>query len=138
MTEITYKDTHDLPKELLCDLFLSVDWKSANYPSRLVKAIKGSDTVITAWTNDQLIGLVNAIDDGEMTAYIHYLLVNPEYQGLGIGTELMQRISAKYTDYLYTIVIAESEELVAYYESIGFSRELGHTAMFRMNYANKE
>lgn len=65
------------------DLFQSVNWLSARYPQRLLKALNQCETVFTAWDGGNLVGLVNAIDDGELTAYVHYLCVRPEYQGKG-------------------------------------------------------
>lgn len=67
-----------------------------------------------------MVGLVNAIDDSELTACIQYLCVNPEYQGQGIDKNLLQRIKDKYRDYLYIILIAENEDLVKYYSQNGF------------------
>lgn len=77
---IVYKDTHDFSREQLEDLFLSVEWSSGHYPDKLVTAMKNFETVFSAWVGDKLIGMICAMDDGVMTAYIHYLLVNPEYQ----------------------------------------------------------
>ena len=39
----------------------------------------GSSTVFSAWDGDRLVGLVRVIDDTEMVAYMHYVLVDPEY-----------------------------------------------------------
>lgn len=36
------------------------------------------------------------LDDGETVAFLHYLLVDPAYQGQHIGQELMERILEKY------------------------------------------
>ena len=62
-------------------LFLSVNWESGNYPDKLVRAFNNSSHIISAWDENRLVGLVRAIDDGETIAFIHYLLVDPEYQG---------------------------------------------------------
>ena len=83
--ELTYKYDKSYTADDLEQLFLSVNWLSGKYPVRLKKALDNCETVITAWKDDRLIGLVNSIDDGELTAYVHYLCVNPEYQGIGIG-----------------------------------------------------
>ncbi len=117
---ITYTDTKNYTTKDLQDLFQSVGWLSANYPERLKKALDNSETVFTAWDDKKLVGLVNAIDDSELTAYVHYLCVNPKYQGQGIGKGLLQRIKEKYKDYLYIILIAENEQLVKYYSQNGF------------------
>ncbi len=118
---IAYKSDNDYTSDDLKELFLSVDWLSGKYPERLKKALDHCETVITAWDNHKLVGLINAIDDGELTAYVHYLCVNPEYQGNGIGRELLKQIKEKYREYLYIIVIAENEGLIAYYKNHGFA-----------------
>lgn len=117
---LTYTDVKKYTVRDLQELFQSVGWLSANYPERLKKALDNSETVFTAWDDEKLVGLVNAIDDSELTAYVHYLCVNPIYQGQGIGKELLLRIKEKYKDYLYIILIAENEALVKYYSQNGF------------------
>lgn len=124
---ITYRETKAFHKDELFELFHSVGWLSANYPERLVKAINGSDTVISAWDGGRLVGLVNALDDGELTAYAHYLLVNPAYHGMGIGSELARRLKVRYAGYLYLILVAEKQENVAFYEKHGFAVADGAT-----------
>ena len=120
--KITYSDTKDFGEEDLKNLFLSVDWSSGNYPDRLVIGMKNSGAVFTAWDDEKLVGLINALDDGIMTAYVHYLLIDPEYQGKGIGRELVHRISQKYKDYLRIVLIAYDKE-IDFYKNCGF--ELG-------------
>lgn len=117
---LAYTDVKKYTARDLQELFQSVGWLSANYPERLKKALDNSETVFTAWDDDKLVGLVNAIDDSELTAYVHYLCVNPIYQGQGIGKELLLRIKDKYKNYLYIILIAENEQLVKYYSQNGF------------------
>lgn len=118
--EILYKRDNSYSADDVKELFLSVDWLSGKYPERLKRALDNCETVITAWDGNKLIGLINTIDDGELTVYVHYLCVNPEYQGLGIGGELLKQIKEKYRDYLYIIVIAENKELIEYYKKNGF------------------
>lgn len=117
---LTYMDDKKYTARDLQELFRSVGWLSANYPERLKKALDHSETVFTAWDDEKLVGLVNAIDDSELPAYVHYLCVNPQYQGRGIGKNLLQRIKEKYKDYLYIILIAENEQLVNCYSQNGF------------------
>ena len=51
-------------------------WVSGQYPQRLYKALLHSSTVLTVWDGDRLIGLIRALDDSEMLAQIHYVLVH--------------------------------------------------------------
>lgn len=130
--KIDYRTGKNFEEGQLKELFESVGWLSAKYSERLVKALANSDTVISAWDGDRLIGLVNAIDDGELTAYVHYLLINPEYQNCGIGTELAIRIKKVYEGYLYLVLTAENKGLISFYEKLGFSAiEDGTPMVFR-------
>ena len=126
---IEYKDTKEFTAEELERLFLSVKWSSGAYPDRLVVALRNSDTVLSAWDGQRLVGLINVLDDSIMTAYIHYLLVDPEYQGHGIGRELTRRVLDRYKDYL-RILLVSYEDGVAFYESLGFKTGHGKYPMF--------
>jgi len=117
---IVYKDTKKFEAKDLQALFLSVKWSSGRYPEKLVVAMENSGAVFTAWDGDKLVGLINALDDGIMTAYVHYLLVNPAYHGHGIGKALLRRIVDTYKDYLRILLISYSDE-VGFYENCGFS-----------------
>lgn len=55
------------------------------YPQKLYKALMNSQTVLTVWDDARLVGLIRVLDDSEMLAQIHYVLVHPEYQGRGIA-----------------------------------------------------
>ena len=76
---IEYKEIHEFEAEQLKDLFLSVEWSSGHYPDKLVVAMKNFQTVYSAWEGEKLVGMICAMDDGIMNAYVHYLLVNPQY-----------------------------------------------------------
>ena len=127
--EIIYKDTHEFTAEQLEDLFLSVKWSSGAYPDKLQIAMRNFSTVYTAWDGDRLVGLCCAMDDGIMTAYIHYLLVRPEYQDIGIGRTLIGRMKETYQDYLRIVLVAYNKE-VRFYEACGFDRAVDASAMF--------
>ncbi|MCM1334398.1 MAG: GNAT family N-acetyltransferase [Bacteroides sp.] len=127
--KIEYRFIKNFTEEDLERLFRSVNWVSANYAGRLVKAMKNSDTVVSAWAEGELVGLVNALDDGELTAYIHYLLVDPRYQGKGIGSAMLKLLQKKYKNYLYLILIAENKEVVRFYEKMDFQRADGAVPM---------
>ena len=126
---IEYREIHDFDQDELQSLFLSVEWSSGHYPEKLVEAMKNYETVISAWDGERLVGLICAMDDGCMTAYIHYLLVRPEYQSTGIGRELVERAVAKYSDYLRIVLVAYNEE-TGFYEACGFKKAEDATPMF--------
>lgn len=130
---ISYKMTKIFDEAQLEKLFKSVGWRSASVPERLVKAMRGSDSVFSAWDGDNLVGLANVISDGEMTAYVHFLLVDPLYQGQKIGTELMEKVKERYRKFVTLLLIAENKPLIDYYQNLGFSTTDG-THMATINY----
>jgi len=127
---IYYKtDLENITQESLQELFLSVEWESGKFPNELLKAIVGSHSVITAWDGEKLIGLINALSDGALTAYFHYMLVHPNYQGKKIGKEMMEMMLDKYKGYQTKVLIAYPN-VIEFYENFGFKTEDGTTPMF--------
>ena len=129
MKNIQYKTTKNFSENELKELFLSVNWSSGNYPEKLVKAMENSSSVFSAWDGEKLVGLINILDDGIMTAYAHYLLITPEYQHIGIGENLIKLVADKYKDYLRIILIAYDKE-IGFYEHCGFTVGEGKVPMF--------
>lgn len=134
---ITYTDEKKFTQQSIQSLFLSVGWISGKYPSRLYKALKNSSTVLTAWDDSQLVGLVRILDDSEMLAYMHYVLVRPDYQGQGIAGTLVEMAKEKYKDYLYIEVMPEERKNAAFYEKHGFQIMEDGVAMQLCNFSNQ-
>ncbi|MEG0615461.1 MAG: GNAT family N-acetyltransferase [Oscillospiraceae bacterium] len=127
--DIVYKEIKELGEKDLQELFLSVEWSSGNYPEKLAIAMKNYGSVFTAWSGDKLVGLISSMDDGIMTAYVHYLLINPHYQGKGIGKQLVKMTTDHYKDYLRIVLVAYDKEL-GFYKHCGFKIGEEKTPMF--------
>ena len=117
----TYTEEKKFTKEQVQQLFLSVNWISGKYPERLYKALMNSSTVLTVWDEKKLIGLTRVLDDSEMLAQIHYVLVDPDYQGMGIAGKMIEYIFKKYKDFLYIEGMPEDKKNVPFYVKHGFS-----------------
>ena len=109
---IKYKKTKVFTVEELQGLFLSVEWESGNYPEKLVRAL----------------------DDGQTIAFLHYLLVDPAYQGLHIGDELMKQIMSCFEDILYVKVMPSDPKTIPFYERYGFQQYDNYSAMVRKHF----
>lgn len=126
---ISYCVGRRLYEKDLRELFNSVGWLSANYAKRMEVAFQKAGTVVSAWSNDQLIGLVEVLDDGALNAYMHYLLVRPGFQSRGVGSALLRIVKEKYKDYLYLIVLCEKEENLSFYRKMKFEVAEGVTPL---------
>lgn len=131
---IRYTQEKQFTVKQVQDLFLSVGWISGQYPQRLHKALMHSQTVLTAWDGETLVGLVRLLDDSEMVAYMHYVLVHPNYQGQGIAGRLIERAKELYKDYLYIEVMPEEKKNAAFYEKHGFQCMADGVAMQLCNF----
>ena len=134
---ITYTEEKKFTQEQIQQLFLSVGWVSGQYPARLHKALMHSSTVITAWDGSQLVGLVRLLDDSELVAYMHYVLVNPQYHGMGIAGNMIQMVKEKYKSYLYIEIMPEERKNASFYEKHGFRVMADGVAMQLCNFADK-
>ena len=88
-------------------------------------AIERSDFLVSAQTDNKTIGMVRVIQDG-LQALVMDVIVLPEYQGRGIGKELMKYVM-EYLDNLsrsggifVNLMSAQGRE--GFYEKFGFER----------------
>lgn len=134
---IIYTEEKKFTQTQVQELFLSVGWVSGQYPERLHKALLNSSTVLTAWNQNQLIGLIRVLDDSEMMAYIHYVLVHPDYQGHQIASTMVNSIKEKYKDYLYIEIMPEESKNAIFYQRFGFQTMDDGVAMQLCNFSKK-
>lgn len=135
---IKYTEEKKFTQEEVQKLFLSVGWTSGNYPKRLYKALMNSSTVLTAWDEEELVGLIRVLDDTEMLAQIHDVLVHPDHQGKGIAGAMLEHIKEKYKDFMYIEVMPEDKKNVPFYEKHGFTIMKSGAAIQICNYENMQ
>jgi ribosomal protein S18 acetylase RimI-like enzyme len=96
-----------------------VGWPSPPSPERHLELLRGSAAVVLARDGERVVGFVTAISDGVLSASIPLLEVLPDYQGRGIGTELMRRILAR-LDGLTMVDLSCDAPLEPFYARLGF------------------
>jgi ribosomal protein S18 acetylase RimI-like enzyme len=112
-------DEGGVEPEHLCGFF--VGWPSPPSPQRHLEILRGSSHVVLARDGERVVGFATAISDGVISAYIPLLEVLPEYQGRGIGAELVRRLLAE-LDGLYMVDLCCDEDVVGFYERLGLQR----------------
>lgn len=77
---------------------------------------------VSAYEGDRLIGYVEVVSNGVTDAYIQDLMVHPEMQNQGIGTQMMNIVikEIKERDIYMLSVIYGEEKLRDFYEKFGF------------------
>ena len=97
-----------------------VGWSRPPSPETHLRLLNGSDHVVLAIdeTVGRVVGFITAISDGVLSAYIPHLEVLPEYQGQGIGSELVRLMLARLRT-LYTVDLLCDEAVQPFYERLG-------------------
>ncbi|OPY65480.1 MAG: putative acetyltransferase [Syntrophorhabdus sp. PtaU1.Bin002] len=125
---IQYREAKSFCLSQLTDLFMSVGWGYGKNPEQLISALGNSDKVVSAWDDDRLIGLVNALSDGVRTVYFHYVLIHGEYQGRGIGKAMMNKIMEKYQHCRHMVLISNNAK-IGFFTKCGFETSQGASSM---------
>ena len=120
-SEITYSETRALPPEQTLALCLANGWSSAEKPEQLQHSLKNSHRLVSAWDGDHLVGLGNAVSDGALVVYYSHLLVLPDYQGQGIGQEIMKRLMTHYQGFHQQVTLAD-RNAKPFFQKLGFTR----------------
>ena len=122
---IKYNEKVDVKE--LCDLRQAVGWNRMEKElsnSRLqsfyhISVYEGEDR------EQKLVGFVDCVSNGVTDAYIQDLMVHPDFQGKGIGTELMNKMIEHLKEAgIYMISVLYDEELKGFYSRFGFNNML--------------
>ena len=74
-------------EEQILRLYEAVGWTEyTRQPQRIRSAFDRSLCVLELSHEDQLLGFVRAVGDGETILYVQDLIVDPDYQNQGWGT----------------------------------------------------
>lgn len=116
-----FSENRDIPMDQVLALYRANAWSAADRPDQLMNALKHSHSLVSAWVEDRLIGLGNAISDGYLVVYYPHLLILPEYQGQGIGAAILARLKEKYASFHQHILVADGRA-IEFYNKNGFQR----------------
>ena len=93
--------------------------RPTNDSDRISKMYKNSNLIITAWLNNELVGIARALTDFCYACYLSDLAVNSEYQKEGIGKQLIN-LTKKEIGPQTTLILLSAPLAMEYYPKIGF------------------
>ena len=103
----------------LADLRESIGWNRME--NEYKNPLLTSYYHIAVYEKEVLIGYIECVSNGVTDAYIQDLMVHPDYQRRGIGTELMTiMINYLKQKHIYMISVVFEENLKPFYEKFGF------------------
>ena len=142
MPEIEYERVSSAPTEAIVDLYRAGGWWHESPRTRGIIAdmIRGSFCFMLARTFEgRIVGMARVISDGVSDAYIQDVVVLPGYRRLGIGRELIRRL----TDFclereIEWIGLVSEPGTQKFYQNLGFRELEGYRAMIYSKDAGTE
>ena len=114
-----YKYNETVSAKALSDLREVVGWNRME--DEYNNPLMTSYYHIAVYEDDKMVGYIDSVSNGVTDAYIQDLMVHPDYQGKGLGTELMnQMITYLKENRIYIISVVFEESLKPFYDRFGF------------------
>ena len=118
-----YQYNETVSAKALSDLREAVGWNRME--DEYSNPLMTSYYHIAVYEDGKLVGYIDSVSNGVTDAYIQDLMVHPDYQGKGLGTELMnQMIAYLKENRIYIISVVFEESLKPFYDRFGFSSML--------------
>jgi len=118
---IKIRTDFDIAQKAILVLYEANEWSSAKKPNLLYQGLMNATDLITAWSDELLVGLGSALSAGYLVVYYPHLLVHPDFQGKGIGKQIMQTFQHKYANFHQQILVA-NKTAIPFYKNCGFVR----------------
>lgn len=118
---ITYHENYPVAVSDLTALYNSVLWTAyTDYPDKMAKLLPGSLWYMAALDGDRLVGIIRVVGDDCSILYIQDILVDPDYQHQGIGTELVGRALKRFSHIRQSVLITDNDpKTMSFYSSLG-------------------
>ena len=118
-SQVEYKNDAPLTAEQLADLFRrSGIRRPVDDLGRIAAMIRHANLIVTAWHEGRLVGVARSLCDYSYCCYLSDLAVDRDFQGAGIGSELIRRTKAATGDQSMLLLLAAPESM-AFYQKIG-------------------
>jgi len=104
--EIHYTtSTEGVTWERVSEVFAAVGWGKRD-PAELRQAFERSSFVRFAYDGDKIVGFGRTMDDGRFYGLIVDLVVDPVYQGKGIGSRILRELREAMSGYIFVTLTA--------------------------------
>ncbi len=87
---------------------------------RIARMFANANLIISAWSNNTLVGVARALTDHAYCCYLSDLAVDRAFQKHGIGKELIRRVQAVIGEEV-SLVLISAPGAMQYYPKMGFN-----------------
>jgi ribosomal protein S18 acetylase RimI-like enzyme len=118
------------PHQLQALFNKSAFWAQDRKIEDLKIAIERSEPVISAFDSDRLIGFARATSDGIYRATIWDVVIDCDYQKLGLGRKLLETLLSHSSMNRVERIYLNTTHQQSFYERIGFEQNTSTTMVF--------
>ncbi len=119
---IRYDDGAIISLASVKSLWDKIPWARGRDLDTIAVALLNSQRIVHAWDGDRLVGTARVLTDGAYYATLWDVIVDPNYQGQGIGTSLVDRAIEPYRSRGFSfIALFAAEGKEDFYKHRGFS-----------------
>lgn len=117
------KEYKEYREDEILRLYTEVGWTAYTDNMEVLRqGYEHSLLVLSAYENNELLGIIRAVGDGSTIVLIQDILVFPEKQRQGVGTALMHAVLDRYADVRQIQLVTDNTpKTVAFYNSLGFT-----------------
>ena len=121
---IQYKIGEQITPEQFADILKRsglAERRPADDPECLAGMIMNSNLVVTAWSDERLVGIARSVTDFHYCCYLSDIAVDRDFQKSGIGRKLIEHTQSRLGKKC-KIILLSAPAAVDYYPHIGFER----------------
>jgi GNAT superfamily N-acetyltransferase len=121
MEVIINPDLETIDWKEVSEIFRQVNW-GIRLPKAIESAFKKSSITCFVKEEDTIVGFGRTVDDGKYYALLVDVVVHPEHQSKGIGTQIVNEIKSRLIGYNFiTLTAAPNKE--GFYQKIGWEKQ---------------
>lgn len=118
---VTFIDQKNFDPSCLLRLFEQAPWAKGRTVEDAREMLSHTDLVISAWDDNRLVGFGRVLTDYVYRVSIWDVIVDTDYQGQDIGTEIIERILHHPTVKRVELFWLCTRDKQSFYETLGFS-----------------
>ncbi|TCC89090.1 GNAT family N-acetyltransferase [Pedobacter frigiditerrae] len=120
----TYKinpDLNSIDWDYVISLFYKIEWKHRK-AEEIALAFKNSTTTIFVFEGDKIIAFGRVVGDGRYYAMLADIVVDPDFQGQGLGKYLVTTLNNQLENYHF-VNLSAAPGADPFYKSMGWKKQ---------------
>jgi GNAT superfamily N-acetyltransferase len=114
-------DLSEIDWAYMVTMYYKVNWRT-RIANELEAAFRKSTWTLFVYFEDQIIAFGRTVDDGRYYAQLADIIVDPDFQGNGLGKKIVTMLNEKLENYHFVTLTAAPGK-ADFYQSIGWRKQ---------------